>query len=104
MLALTIAARNTGFGTWRPDSRSGIGHVTCGVQLLDESMRLVARDHHRLSLPRAIGPGETVTLTGECPLPAIPGRYGLKVDLVAEGMTWFETAGSRAVSHVVEVK
>jgi hypothetical protein len=73
------------------------------VQLLDGSMRLVARDFHRISLPRAIGPGETVMLSSECPLPQTPGRYGLKVDLVAEGMTWFETAGSPAVSHSVTV-
>jgi hypothetical protein len=66
-------------------------------------MRLIARDYQRISLPRGIGPGETVTLRSECPLPDTPGRYGLKVDLVAEGMTWFETAGSPAVSHSVTV-
>jgi hypothetical protein len=103
MLPMTVHARNTGLGTWRPASRSGIGHVSCGVQLLDGSMRLLARDHHRVPLPRAIDPGDTITLTFECPAPAAPGQYGFKIDLVAEGMTWFETAGSPAVSHSVMV-
>jgi hypothetical protein len=72
--------------------------------LLDGSMRLVARDHHRVPLPRVVEPGAAVTLTFECPLPSEPGQYGLKLDLVAEGITWFEIAGSGAVSRVVNVE
>jgi len=102
-LPIRVVARNTGFGTWRPQSRSGIGHVRCGVQLLDGSMRLVARDYHRVPLPGPIDAGETLTLTFDCPLPSEPGEYGLKFDLVAEGMTWFETAGSPAASHRLTV-
>jgi hypothetical protein len=66
-------------------------------------MRLLARDYHRVPLPRALNPGEAITLTFECPMPATPGQYGFKIDLVAEGMTWFETAGSPAVSQSVIV-
>jgi hypothetical protein len=36
-------------------------------------------------------------------LPAEAGTYGLKFDLVAEGMTWFETTGSPAISKRVMV-
>lgn len=103
-LMMTLRARNTGVGTWRPQTRSGIGHVTCGVQLLDRSMRLIDRDYHRITLPRAIAPGETLTLTFDCPLPVEPGQYGVKVDLVAEGVTWFETAGSHAVTHALNIE
>ena len=102
-LTVTLHARNTGASTWRPQRRSGIGHVTVGVQLLDETMRVVARDYHRLTLPRTVAPGETLELTFACPLPAQAGTYGLKFDLVAEGMTWFETAGSPALSRRVMV-
>jgi SAM-dependent methyltransferase len=98
-----VDARNTGFSTWRPDSRSGIGQVRCGVQLLDGSMRLIARDFHRVRLPGAVDAGESVTLTFDCPMPAEPGQYGLKFDMVAEGMTWFETAGSPTVSRPLTV-
>jgi SAM-dependent methyltransferase len=102
-VSVTLHARNTGSSTWRPHSRSGIGHVTVGVQLLDETMKMVARDYHRATLPRAIAPEETLDLTFVCPLPAEAGTYGLKFDLVAEGMTWFETAGSPAISKRVMV-
>jgi SAM-dependent methyltransferase len=103
VLPITVRARNAGTAAWKPSTRSGIGQVRCGVQLLDGSMRLLARDYHRVPLPRAIDPGETIMLTFECPAPATPGQYGLKVDLVAEGMTWFETAGSDAVAQAVIV-
>lgn len=104
VMPITIQARNIGAAAWRPSTRSGIGHVTCGVQLLDSSMRLVARDHHRVPLPRVIEPGATVSLTFDCPLPSESGQYGLKIDLVAEGVTWFETAGSNAVTKPLTVE
>jgi SAM-dependent methyltransferase len=100
---VTLHASNTGTSSWRPSSRAGIGHVTCGVQLLDSEGRLVSRDHHRELLPNVVAPGEAVTLAFDCPLPAEPGNYGLKFDLVAEGVTWFETAGSTTVSRRVMV-
>jgi len=96
-VTITLHARNTGSSTWRTHSRSGIGHVTVGVQLLDATWRLAVRDYHRAPLPRTVGPGETLDVTFACPLPVEPGDYGLKFDLVAEGMTWFETTGSSAV-------
>ena len=82
---------------------SGVGHVTLGIQLLDANTRVIARDHHRVMLPHDVGQGETVTLSFECPVPREPGHYHLKVDLVAEGVTWFETAGSVAASVPVDV-
>ncbi len=102
-LAVALTVKNAGTGTWRPNTRSGIGHVTCGVQLLDASMRLVDRDYHRVVLPGAVAPGDTVTITFGCPMPVIPGQYGLKFDLVAEGTTWFETVGSPVVLHSLMV-
>jgi SAM-dependent methyltransferase len=103
-LPVTIRARNIGTAAWRPSTRSGIGHVTCGVQLLDRSMRLVSRDYQRVPLPRVIEPGATLTLAFNCPMPAEPGQYGFKFDLVAEGITWFETAGSEAMTKTVTVE
>jgi SAM-dependent methyltransferase len=102
-LHVTLHARNIGTSAWRPSSRTGIGHVTCGVQLLDDGDRLVSRDHHRVLLPRVVAPGEAVTIAFDCPLPGEPGTYGLKFDLVAEGVTWFEIAGSATISRRVVV-
>ena len=102
-LALRVTATNRGPKVWQAASRSGTGHVTLGVQLLDAGERLVARDHHRVTLPHDVAPGTSVDLVFDCPAPAAPGDYLFKVDLVAEGMTWFETAGSPTVSRRVTV-
>lgn len=100
---VTIRATNVGSSPWRPSSRSGIGYVSCGVQLLDAGLRLVVRDYHRELLSHVVAPGETVTMTFECPMPREPGEYGLKFDLVVEGVTWFGANGSAAVSRRIQV-
>ena len=96
----TVAVRaritNLGSGTWHPSSRSGVGHVAVGVQLLDRDGRLLVRDHYRLALPHAVAPGQTVAVTCACPAPSEPGACQFKIDMVAEGVTWFEAAGSTA--------
>lgn len=94
---------NDGVSAWPARSRSGTGHVTFGVQLLDGSARLLARDHYRASLPSDVSPGTTVRLAFDCPAPEGSGAYMLKFDLVAEGVTWFETTGSPAVTRALTV-
>lgn len=102
-VSLKITATNEGSVTWRPATRSGVGRVMLGVQLLDGEGRMVAKDHHRVALPNAVPPRQTVTMKFECPLPDSPGGFRLKIDLVAEGVTWFETTGSSAVSTPLQV-
>ena len=100
---MILTATNIGTATWRARSASGIGHVRLGVQLLDAEDRLVARDYHRVVLPHDVAPGQTVTLSFECPAPEEPGRYRMKRDFVAEGVTWFETVGSAPDSILIDV-
>jgi SAM-dependent methyltransferase len=101
--AMDVTATNTGTGTWRARSASGIGHVRLGVQLLDADDRLVARDYYRVALPHDVAPGQAVTLSFHCPAPAEPGRYRMKRDLVVEGVTWFEMVGSKPDSIAIDV-
>jgi SAM-dependent methyltransferase len=103
-LDMVVRATNTGSAIWRTSSRSDIGHVRLGVQLLDGSGRLVARDYHRVALPHAVASRGGVTVTFSCPVPQEPGRYALKLDFVAEGVTWFETAGSVPVSRPLDAR
>jgi len=42
-------------------------------------------------------------VTLACPAPAEPGAYQFKIDMVAEGVTWFEAAGSTAPALPVQV-
>ena len=102
---VSVQARVTNCGsvTWPAASRSGTGQVRLGVQLLDESGRLLARDHHRVALPRDVAPGTSVDVSFTCPAPDSPGTYMLKFDLVAEGVTWFEMAGSPIITASMTV-
>ena len=57
------------------------------------------RDHARAWLPATIAPQETTDVPIEIPLPDAPGRYRLKLDLVSEGIDWFEACGSPTTSR-----
>ena len=93
-IPVTVTARNVGTAAWQPATASGIGFVTLGVQALDANRLLLSRDHHRARLPHRVAPGESVTWTFNCPPYEPGGTSYLKFDLVAEGATWFELAGS----------
>jgi hypothetical protein len=82
---------------------TGTGQVLLGVQALDADGRLLNRDHHRVALPGSVSTGEAVRLDFDCPAPSTPARYQLKFDLVVEGVTWFEQAGSRVFLHRLDV-
>lgn len=47
--------------------------------------------------------GETTDVPIEIPLPDTPGRYRLKLDLVSEGVDWFEACGSPTTSRALVV-
>ena len=95
---------NHGTERWDAAGRSGTGQVRLGVQLLGPDRRLVARDHHRVALPADIPPGGSATLVFDCPVPAAAGAYALKFDVVAEGVAWFESAGSPVVTREFTVR
>ena len=93
---------NQGTATWRTSRPTDTGQVSLGVQLLDREGRLLNRDHQRALLPpHDVAPGASVDVTFDCPVPEPAGEYLLKFDMVAEGVTWFEPAGSRATVHRV---
>jgi len=96
-IGLTLA--NTGTASWPRRDDSGAdstGRVKVGLQLLDAASRVIDKDFARLDLPRDVGPGESCEVSGTFDAPPDPGAYGLKIDLVAEGVAWFEPAGTTA--------
>ena len=94
---------NRGTAPWDAAGRSGTGQVRFGVQLLGGNGRLIARAHHRVNLPSDVPPGASTELLFDCPVPTAPGTYMLKFDVVAEGVTWFETGGSPVATHRLTV-
>jgi hypothetical protein len=47
----------------------------------------------RTELPRDLAPGQVLDVGMVLRAPLIPGRYALKIDMVHEGVTWFEDTG-----------
>jgi ubiquinone/menaquinone biosynthesis C-methylase UbiE len=102
-IAIRARMRNRGSVTWRAASESGTGQVRLGVQLLEEDGRLRQRDFHRADLPADVPPGGSTVVSFSCPAPDVRGNYMLKFDVVAEGVTWFEAAGSAVVTRRLTV-
>ena len=50
--------------------------------------------HHRLDFEEPVRPAQGIELEGLLRAPSRPGRYEVKVDVVNERVTWFETQGS----------
>jgi len=101
-LRTTVEVRNTGSSTWLAASHIR-GHVSVGLQLLDADRLLVQRDYARQSLPRDLATGDVCSATVSYLAPIRPGRYFLKVDLVSEGVSWFEPLGTTSVVQPLDV-
>lgn len=67
--------------------------VRLGTQLLAADGRVIDRDYARTALPHDVAAGQWLDLDVEVPAPP-PGDYLLKLDLVSEGIDWFEACGS----------
>ena len=80
-----LRIKNTGGAVWLHDVQSGLGKVYVGAHLF-QGEGLVNYDFLRIPLPHDIHPGESV----EFPVPDIPPNHRLVVDMVSEGVTWFE--------------
>jgi SAM-dependent methyltransferase len=97
-LRLAATITNTGDAHWLHTNAEIFGIVRLGTHLYDGQGRLLSVDFTRHDLPEPVEPGRTLGLAAEIVLPA-PGAYRLALDLVAEGVTWFENVGSVPV-HV----
>jgi hypothetical protein len=101
LMTLRLRLVNAGSTRWETAPASAL--VRLGVQLLAADGKLIDRDHSRHALPGPVGPGERCEVTLEIPAPATAGAYQFKFDLVREGVTWFELAGSQPIVHRIVV-
>lgn len=85
---VAVRARNTGDREWIVASMPG--QVNLGVHLLGADGRLVDGDYARIRLPHKtpVAPGGEVLVRGTVRWPPIE-EFRLRIDLVAEGVTWF---------------
>lgn len=77
--------------------------VRVGAQLCGRDGGVVSRDFERAWLPRTLSPDSSVDLEMTMTAPAARGRYGLKFDLVSEGIDWFEACGSETTTKTLVV-
>ena len=77
--------------------------VRLGAQLCARDGSLVNRDFERAWLPATLQPASSVSLQMTLTAPDKPGRYGLKFDLVSEGIDWFEACGSETTTKTLVV-
>jgi 2-polyprenyl-3-methyl-5-hydroxy-6-metoxy-1,4-benzoquinol methylase/glycosyltransferase involved in cell wall biosynthesis len=102
-LDLKLEIQNMGDTLWLAGRETRTGIVMPGVRIRDAAGILVSEFHGEPPLPRAVAPGEIVSLKIEHAAPRRPGHYSLKFDLVAQHVCWFEDVGSEACTLEFEV-
>jgi hypothetical protein len=86
--------RNAGDTLWLSGQTVRAGVVMPGIKVLDARGETVIELHGHPLLPRAVAPGQSVTLDIQFVAPDKPGEYTVKIDLVDQHICWFEERGS----------
>ena len=81
-----VTVTNTGSLSWSPSQVFLAYH-------LYRNGALIVWDGARTALALILAPGQSATVQAAVGLPATPGAYELRPDLVQEGVTWFSAAG-----------
>jgi SAM-dependent methyltransferase len=102
-MELALRVTNLGDTAWLHTTPDGKGVVAIGGHLLSEAGELLDWDYFRTPLPRRLDPGESEELRCRFPAPPDPGRYTLRLDLLAEQVGWFESWGSGTVGLPLDV-
>lgn len=100
---LEVDLVNTAETAWLREGRHGRGYVRLGAQLFDAGGERLSRDFARAALPGDVPEGASATVTLDLTAPERPGRHVLRLDLVNEGVGWFEEEGSPVVDVALEV-
>jgi hypothetical protein len=101
--AVRTRVRNLSTRRFAAQASYGRRLVRLGAQLCAADGSLINRDHARAWLPGHLEGGQSADVAIEVPVPAEPGRYRLKFDLVSEGIDWFEACGSPTTSKTLLV-
>jgi SAM-dependent methyltransferase len=101
---LTARVRNASTVVWPAFvSDDGQHQIKLGNHWLDGAEQVVRYDDVRTQLPRDLKPGEEIDLPLTVNAPELPGQYTLELDMVQEGVAWFQAKGSASASLRVEV-
>ena len=96
--SVQVELENTGDTLWLVSRTAPKGTVRLGVKIINENDEVVDEVHGSPPLPRAMAPGEKVSLKITRPAPKVMGAYALKLDLVDQDICWFEQQGSEPLA------
>jgi hypothetical protein len=89
----TVSVRNAGDTIWL-GADNQVGYVQLGLRLLDADRHPVDLEFGRVMLPGDVTPGKEIDLSIDVTLPDRAASYVLKIDMVDEGVCWFEDVES----------
>jgi len=90
---IPLRVENTGDAIWLVENYQDIGVVKIGTHLYDNQDRLLELDFTRHALPKQMIPEDFFSTEISLKFQSV-GVYKLSVDLVSEGICWFENVGS----------
>jgi uncharacterized protein YcfL len=96
---LAVQVSNIGRTTWIP---SQANNTALSYRIYDEKKSLV-HEGERIWLPYAIKPGDRIKLDISVTAPDQPGKYTIVIDMIQEGVAWFEDRGSKPCEIQLDV-
>lgn len=97
--SINITLKNTGTETWNKDGKEPV----CISYHWKQVSETVIYDGLRTPLPYDINPGVIINSRVLIKTPDKEGNYTLAIDMVKEGVTWFETQGASTFEKEVEI-
>jgi len=98
-ITVPVTLTNAGSLTWDPAQQFDLAY-----HLFTPAGAVFVWDGSRTLLSALVAPGASVTVNATVTLPATPGGFALKFDLVQEGVSWFSGQGVPAESISLTVQ
>jgi hypothetical protein len=101
IITLPVNVRNTSNFVWQ---NQGSNPVNLSYHWLDASGdNIIVFEGERTPLPENIPPQQEAQINATIRIPETPGNYTLSLNMVQEGVIWFDNAGAPATNIPVSV-
>ena len=97
---ISIKVKNASDVMWFPiggettDQKDNKYYIAAGNRWLDKDGKLTTEMEGHNAIPKPLKPGEETDMTLLVTAPKTPGEYFFSLDMVQEGVAWFEEKGS----------
>jgi hypothetical protein len=95
---LHVEVQNLTDTVWLKEGRHGAGYIRAGIQLKQPDGKMINRDYARSELPHDVRKNEKARVSFKLKVPHEPGNYFLLLDMVNEGICWFQERGSKSAT------